>query len=81
LEQDRVEIQGISPHGFWLLVGEKEYFLDFENYPWFKEAKVAQIFNVTLLHQHHLLWNELDVDLDIESLETPERFPLISKVS
>jgi len=76
-----VEVQGISPHGFWLLVKENEYFLDFETYPWFKEAKVDQIFNVRLLHEHHLFWNELDIDLDIASLDEPERFPLISKAS
>ncbi|HKK18189.1 MAG TPA: DUF2442 domain-containing protein [Opitutales bacterium] len=78
---NKVEIQGISPHGFWLLLEDREYFLDFENYPWFREAKVDQIFNVRLLNEHHLFWNELDVDLDVESLEKPERFPLISKAS
>ncbi len=78
---DSVEVQGVSPHGFWLLLGDKEYFLDFENFPWFKEAKVDQIFNVTLLNEHHLFWNELDVDLEVASLEEPKRFPLISKVS
>jgi hypothetical protein len=38
-------------------------------------------FNVTLLNEHHLFWNELDIDLDVASLEEPERFPLISKAS
>ena len=76
-----VQVQGISSHGFWILIQEREYFLDFENYPWFKEAKVDQIFNVTLLHGHHLFWNELDVDLELTSLDEPERFPLISKAS
>jgi len=78
---DRVHVQGISPFGFWLLIKDREYFLDFETYPWFREAKVDQIFNVELLHGHHLFWNELDVDLDVESLDEPERFPLISKAS
>ena len=77
----KVEVQGVSPHGFWLLISGREYFLDFESYPWFREAKVDQIFNVTLLHEHHLFWNELDIDLDIEALKDPDRFPLISKVS
>lgn len=76
-----VDVQGVSPHGFWLLLEGREYFLDFEAYPWFKEAKVGQIFNVSLLHGHHLFWSELDVDLDVASLEEPDRFPLISKAS
>jgi hypothetical protein len=78
---NKVEVQGISAHGFWLLLKDREYFLDFESFPWFKEAKVDQIFNVTLLHEDHLFWNELDVDLDVASLDEPERFPLISKAS
>ena len=33
-----------------------------------------------LLHDHHLHWPELDVDLEIEVLEHPEQYPLRSKV-
>ncbi|NBB79511.1 MAG: DUF2442 domain-containing protein [Verrucomicrobia bacterium] len=80
-EYSRLSYQGVSPHGFWLLVLGKEYFLDFETYPWFKEAKVDQIFNVTLLHEHHLFWNELDVDLDVAALDDLDHFPLISKAT
>jgi hypothetical protein len=29
---------------------------------------------------HHLYWPDLDVDLAVESIEHPERFPLVSKV-
>ena len=76
-----VQVQGISPHGFWILIKGQEYFLDFESYPWFKNARIDQIFNVTLLHGHHLFWDELDVDLEISSLNQPEQYPLISKSS
>lgn len=58
---------------------ERDYFLDFESFPWFKKVKVNQIFNMTLLHGHHLFWNELDVDLDVASLDQPEQFSMISK--
>ena len=51
---------------------ERDYFLDFESFPWFKKVKVNQIFNMTLLHGHHLFGNELDVDLDVASLDQPE---------
>ncbi len=30
---------------------------------------------------HPLYWPQLDVDLAVESIERPERYPLISKVS
>lgn len=72
-----VEVQSISPHGIWLLVREREYLLDYENYPWFRDAKVADIFNVELLHDGHLHWPNLDVDLEVDCLNNPERYPLV----
>jgi len=73
------EVTQISRHGIWLLLKEKEYFLSFENFPWFKNAPVAAIHNVELLNEHHLYWPDLDVDLAVESIEHPERFPLAAK--
>lgn len=74
-----VEVQGISIHGIWLFVKDKEYFLPFAEFPWFKEAKVSDIYNVKLNHSHYLHWERLDVDLELESLEDLERYPLIYK--
>jgi hypothetical protein len=45
-----VEVLNISIHGIWLYVNGKEYFLSYENYPWFKNAKIAEIHNAQLLH-------------------------------
>jgi len=73
-----VEIGNIDRFGFWLLVGDSEYFLSYEDFPWFREAKVADILNVELVHDTHLYWPVLDVDLCVESLERPERYPLVS---
>jgi hypothetical protein len=72
------EVTHISKHGLWLLLGEKESFLPFESFPWFKDATVSAIQNVKLLNEHHLYWPDLDVDLAVESIEHPKRFPLIS---
>ena len=73
-----VEVTNISAHGFWLLAGETEYFLPFEKFPWFRDAKVGEILDVELSHGFHLHWPKLDVDLEIASLEKPEDFPLIA---
>lgn len=72
-----VEVTNISIHGIWLYVDGKEYFLSYENYPWFREAKIKEIQNVELIHDFHLYWPDLDVDLDIDSLENPEKYPLL----
>ena len=69
----------IDRFGFWLLVGEKEYFLPYKDFPWFQTATVDQILNVQLLHNDHLHWPNLDVDLSLDVLAKPEAFPLIYK--
>lgn len=74
-----VEVTQISKHGIWLLLEGKEFFLSFDNFPWFKNASVAAIQNVTFLNANHLYWPDLDVDLAVESIEHPERFPLVAQ--
>ena len=73
------EVSNISAHGFWLLVQDKEYFLSFDENPWFKDATVSQILHVDLQHGHHLHWPDLDVDIELESLDSPGKYPLIYK--
>lgn len=75
-----VEVQGISKFGIWIYIAGEEYFLSYEEYPWFKEAKVSQVLNVRLIHKNHLEWPELDVDLELESLKLPEKYPLTYKL-
>jgi len=75
-----VEVTNVSRHGFWLLLGDRELFLPFEKFPWFRDAPIAQLLNVRLPSARHLHWPDLDVDLAVESIEHPERFPLVSKV-
>lgn len=74
-----VNVTNVSKHGFWMLVNAKEYFLAFKDFPWFRETTVSQITNVRLLLPHHLYWPDLDVDLELESIENPEKYPLIAK--
>lgn len=75
------EVTNISKHGFWLLVAGEELFVPFKDFPWFKDASVSEILNVEGPQPHHLYWPDLDVDLDVESIRHPEKFPLISRGS
>src|SRR5262245_23092439 len=74
-----VEVTNVSKHGFWILIGEREFFASFEDFPWFREAPVGHILNVEHPSAHHLYWPDLDVDLSIDSLENPSAFPLVSR--
>jgi hypothetical protein len=73
-----VEVTNVSPHGFWLLVEQREYFVAFKDFPWFRHARISELMKVELPSPHHLYWPDLDVDLAVESLEHPERYPLVS---
>ena len=73
------EVTNISPHGFWLLLSGRELFVPFEQFPWFRNATVAQIVGVQKLGDDHLYWSSLDVDLSIRSIENPGQFPLVSR--
>jgi len=74
-----LEVQNVSPHGIWMLIGSKEFFLDYDQFPWFRDAKLSEIFNVELHYGDHLFWPDLDVDLEIDSLENPAKYPLVAK--
>jgi hypothetical protein len=74
--KDDAQIQNISNHGIWVLVGDKEYFMPFSEFPWFLKATVEQIYNLQFFHNHHLHWPDLDVDVDVESLKNPQAYPL-----
>jgi hypothetical protein len=70
------EVTNISKHGFWLLLDDRELFLPFKTFPWFKAAPVGAITHVERPQPHHLYWPDLDVDLSVDSIEHPERYPL-----
>ena len=73
----KVEILNISPQGIWIYVSGKEYFLKYEDYPWFRDAKISAVYNIDLTSPNHLYWPDLDVDLEVESLGKPESYPLV----
>lgn len=73
------EITHISSHGIWLLSHDKELFLPYDDFPWFKDQSVKSITNVEEPSPGHFYWPDIDIDLTLESIEHPERFPLKSK--
>ena len=73
------EVMSISKHGFWLLLADEELFVPFKEFPWFKGATVSEILDVEWPQPHHLHWPHLDVDLAVDSIRHPEKFPLASK--
>lgn len=73
------EVTNISGHGIWLLHRGEEYFLSYEDFPWFKDAPVGQILDVKEPSPGHFHWPALDVDLSLEIIKNPHAYPLKAK--
>jgi hypothetical protein len=74
-----VEVTNVSSHGVWLLTDGRELFLSFDDFPWFKNAPIGKIINVEQPAAGHFHWPDLDIDVSMESIDHPERFPLKAK--
>ncbi|KJS73849.1 MAG: DUF2442 domain-containing protein [Serpentinimonas sp.] len=73
------EVTNVSMHCFWLLLGDEELAVPFSDFPWFKKATIEQLADVQRPTVDHLYWPQLDVDLSVESIRKPERFPLVAR--
>lgn len=74
-----VEVANVSSHGMWLHVDGKELYLPFDAFPWFRNATIRALGRIERPTPGHLHWPDLDVDLSIDSIEHPERFPLVDR--
>lgn len=72
------EVTNVSTNGIWLFLDQRELFLPFAQFPWFEHATIQQISRVDRPSPHHLYWPDLDIDLAVDSLDHPERYPLVS---
>ena len=75
LNTSDVEITNVSRHGVWMLVRGRELFMSYEDFPWFMEAPIGKVLNVQEPTLGHFHWPELDIDLGLETIEHPGRFP------
>jgi len=61
------------------LAHDKELFMSYKDFPWFKDQTIQNILNVEEQSKNHFYWPDIDVDLSLETIEHPERFPLKAK--
>ena len=71
------KVTEIDESGFHLQVGNEILHLPFAEFPWFKTASEAAIRGVQMHTEQHLAWPELDVDLEVDAIRHPERFPIV----
>lgn len=70
------EVTNVDTDGIWLLWNDAEYFLPYDEYPWFAQAILADILDVVQAGEDHLHWPKLDVDLTIDMIKNPQGYPL-----
>jgi len=75
------EVTHVSKHGFWLMLGEEEILLPFQDFPWFRQATIDQLLHVESPAPDHLYWPDLGIDLHVESIRRPAAFVLVSKAA
>lgn len=74
-----VRVTNVTQHGFRIFIGDREAYASFAHFPWFEHASITELTTVELTSPHHLYWPELDVDLAVDSLHDPDRYPLVSR--
>lgn len=80
-DTSQIEIVGVTQHGFWLLLDDQEeLFVSFSEFPWFRSASIEQLLGAERPQPHHLYWPDLDIDLHVDSIRYPDRFPLIARL-
>ena len=71
-----VEVSYVSQLGVWILINEREYYMPFVEFPWFRNASPKHIHNVKEISPNHYFWEDLDVDLTLDMIANPQVYPL-----
>ena len=71
------EVTNISPHGIWILSNNYEYFISFKEFPFFEHASIKAIANIETDREGNFHWPDLDVDIELASIDNQENYPLI----
>ena len=79
ISRTSVSVLMINDKGLMLSVLGNDYFVSYNRLPWMREARISDVLNVQMSGRSAIEWPALDVDLEIESLKHPERFPLVMK--
>ena len=74
-----VSVLMINAQGIMLSVQGHDYFLSYNRIPWMLDAPIRSVLNVQMSGSEAIEWPDLDVDLEIDSLRHPKRYPLVIK--
>jgi hypothetical protein len=74
-----VRVGGITARGFWLLIDAQKVFVSYREFPWFREFTPNELARVCRPFPNHIRWPDFDIDLLLDSIRHPARYPLVEK--
>lgn len=74
-----VDVLMINDRGLMISVLGQDYFLSYNRVPWMKDATISEVLDVRMSGNNAIEWPKLAVDLEVDSLRHPERYPLLIK--
>lgn len=69
----------INDRGIMISVMGQDYFLSYNRVPWMRDATINEVLDVRMNGKNAIVWPKLEVDLEVDSLRHPERYPLLIK--
>lgn len=76
--KNEAEVKMASPEGLYLSIEGRGYFAAFKDHPYLAELPLSQIFEVEYCGHGHIRWEAGDIDLHVDILENPEKYPIIT---
>ena len=80
-DTSEIKVAHISSQEIWLLAHDEELFMQYKDFPWFKQQPIEAILNVEEPSPDHYYWPVIDVDLAKGIIKNPDRFPFKAKVT
>ena len=71
------ELTKVASEGIGIRVDGRDLFLPYDLFPFFRNAARSQVALIERPTFDHFRWPELDVDLELDSILHPERYPLV----
>jgi len=73
------KVSMINDRGVLISVLGQDYFLSYNRVPWMRDATISEVLDIRMSGKNAIEWPKLDVDLEVDSLRHPERYPLLIK--
>src|SRR5574344_358868 len=76
-KNEYAEVKFISSDGFLIDVCGTTYFAAFKDFPYLYDLPVSEAYNIKYLGLGDIRWENADIDLNVDILANPAKYPKI----